>query len=114
MGRLTTHRPASMAPGSGLWIRLADYRGVICALSVVSLGERPLREVVVFGVQGLLIALYGCHRLWLARPVRLRAAAASPSRRDALRSRPRVRHRPAAANRGPVRCATVTARGVLE
>ncbi|MEA2438544.1 MAG: hypothetical protein QOF65_3100 [Thermoleophilaceae bacterium] len=85
--------------------------GVICALSVVGLGERPLREAVVFGVQGLLIALYGCRRLWLARPVRLRAAASSPSRQDARRSRLRGVTAPA---RTAVTCATVTARGVLE
>jgi hypothetical protein len=54
---------------------------------VVGLGERPLREVVVYGVQGLLIALYGCHRLWSAQPVRLCESAPSPSCRGALRSR---------------------------
>jgi len=85
-----------------VWLTLGS---VICALSVVGLGERPLREVVVYGVQGLLIALYGCYRLWLAHPVRLRAAS-SPARRDARRSR-----RPAvtAAHRSPVGGASAAA-----
>jgi hypothetical protein len=62
---------------------------MIGALSMLSVGERPLREVLVYRAQGVIVSLYGWYRLRLAQPVSVQVGSAARSGRNRLRMRPR-------------------------
>lgn len=84
-GRLDRPPPdarRSLSPTCGImWLIVG---GSIVALSILGLGRLPLREVLVYGAQGVMVSLYGCYRLRLARPAsvdeRLKRGDGVPSR----------------------------------
>jgi hypothetical protein len=64
------------SPACGLiWMTVG---GLIFTLSILSVDQQPLREVLVYGAQGVLVFAYGKYRLRVARPVTVEA---TPSRR---------------------------------
>jgi H+/Cl- antiporter ClcA len=81
-GNVNSHSPVCGI----MWLAIG---GLIVALSVLDVGQMPLRETLVYGAQGVIVGLYGWYRLRLAWPT------SAEMRTKSTRSQPdRVQMRP--------------------